>query len=174
MRRSTIVVSATVAGLVGVLTFHTKSAPLALGSLPAELDGPGFDSHDRSGNALKRWLGRWRTARRHTPTTSSTTKFIGNQDRDRGSGQLQLRGLVGVCDRLGLEDHQCPDRIARRWRELQVTVDRPAVDPHSRATGTAGAECEHPRSVRRQLHECRVRTIVAVRAIPAEFQMTRP
>jgi uncharacterized protein with FMN-binding domain len=34
MRRSTIVVSATVAGLVGVLTFHTKSAPLAFGSLP--------------------------------------------------------------------------------------------------------------------------------------------
>jgi uncharacterized protein with FMN-binding domain len=34
MRRSTIVVSATVAGLVGVLTFHTKSAPLTLGSLP--------------------------------------------------------------------------------------------------------------------------------------------
>lgn len=34
MRRSTIAISATAAGLVGVLTFHTKSAPLTLGSLP--------------------------------------------------------------------------------------------------------------------------------------------
>ena len=34
MRRSTIAISATAAGLLGVLTFHTKSAPLTLGSLP--------------------------------------------------------------------------------------------------------------------------------------------
>ncbi len=34
MKRSTIVIGATVAGLVGVLTFHTKSAPLVVGSLP--------------------------------------------------------------------------------------------------------------------------------------------
>jgi uncharacterized protein with FMN-binding domain len=34
MKRSTIVIGATVAGLVGVLTFHTKSAPLVIGSLP--------------------------------------------------------------------------------------------------------------------------------------------
>jgi len=35
MRRATIVIAATVAGLVGVLSFHTKSAPLTLGSVPA-------------------------------------------------------------------------------------------------------------------------------------------
>jgi len=34
MRRSAIVIAATVAGLVGVLSFHTKSAPLTLGSVP--------------------------------------------------------------------------------------------------------------------------------------------
>ncbi len=33
MRRTPIVIGATVVGLIGVLTFHTKSAPLALGSL---------------------------------------------------------------------------------------------------------------------------------------------
>jgi uncharacterized protein with FMN-binding domain len=41
MRRSTIAFSATVAGLVGVLSFHTKSAPLTLGSLPQTSTGPG-------------------------------------------------------------------------------------------------------------------------------------
>ncbi|HEY5274206.1 MAG TPA: FMN-binding protein [Acidimicrobiales bacterium] len=35
MRRTPIVIVATVAGLAGVLTFHTKSAPLTLGSLPS-------------------------------------------------------------------------------------------------------------------------------------------
>ena len=34
MRRAPIVIAATVAGLAGVLSFHTKSAPLTLGSLP--------------------------------------------------------------------------------------------------------------------------------------------
>ena len=34
MKRSAIVIGTTVAGLVGVLTFHTKSAPLVIGSLP--------------------------------------------------------------------------------------------------------------------------------------------
>ena len=34
MRRTPIVVGATIAGLAGVLTFHTKSASLTLGSLP--------------------------------------------------------------------------------------------------------------------------------------------
>ena len=33
MRRAPIVIGATVLGLIGVLTFHTKSAPLTLGSL---------------------------------------------------------------------------------------------------------------------------------------------
>ncbi len=33
MRRAPMVIGATVVGLIGVLTFHTKSAPLALGSL---------------------------------------------------------------------------------------------------------------------------------------------
>jgi uncharacterized protein with FMN-binding domain len=35
MRRTPIVVAATAAGLVGVLTFHTKSARLAVGGLPS-------------------------------------------------------------------------------------------------------------------------------------------
>jgi uncharacterized protein with FMN-binding domain len=34
MRRTPIVIAATAAGLVGVLSFHTKSAPLTLGALP--------------------------------------------------------------------------------------------------------------------------------------------
>ncbi len=34
MRRAPIVIGATIAGLAGVLTFHTRSASLALGSLP--------------------------------------------------------------------------------------------------------------------------------------------
>jgi len=33
MRRTPVVIGATVVGLIGVLTFHTKSAPLTLGSL---------------------------------------------------------------------------------------------------------------------------------------------
>lgn len=33
MRRAPVVIGATVVGLVGVLTFHTKSAPVTLGSL---------------------------------------------------------------------------------------------------------------------------------------------
>lgn len=33
MRRAPVVIGATVVGLLGVLTFHTKSAPLTLGSL---------------------------------------------------------------------------------------------------------------------------------------------
>ena len=34
MRRAPIVIGTTIAGLAGVLAFHTKSAPLSLGSLP--------------------------------------------------------------------------------------------------------------------------------------------
>lgn len=33
MRRAPVVIGATVVGLIGVLTFHTKSAPITLGSL---------------------------------------------------------------------------------------------------------------------------------------------
>lgn len=34
MRRAPIVIGATIAGIAGVLAFHTRSAPLALGTLP--------------------------------------------------------------------------------------------------------------------------------------------
>lgn len=35
MRRTTIVVTATAAGLIGVLEFHTRPAPVSLGTIPA-------------------------------------------------------------------------------------------------------------------------------------------
>ena len=49
MKRSTIVICATVAGLVGVLTFHTSSAPLVVGSLPQSATSRGSTSAPVSG-----------------------------------------------------------------------------------------------------------------------------
>jgi uncharacterized protein with FMN-binding domain len=73
MRRSTIVVSATVAGLVGVLTFHTKSAPLALSSLPATSTVRGTTPTTVPSNSSSGGTPGGGGSSSSSPTTSTTT-----------------------------------------------------------------------------------------------------
>ncbi len=51
MRRAPAVIGATVVGLIGVLTFHTKSAPVTLGSLSASSATQGSTTTPSAGNS---------------------------------------------------------------------------------------------------------------------------
>ena len=65
MRRTPIVMAATAAGLAGVLTFHTKSAPVSLGAIPGA------------------------SATTRPPTTSNTSGSPPNQGATSGSSPPQ-------------------------------------------------------------------------------------
>ena len=49
MRRAPVVIGATVVGLIGVLTFHTKSAPVTLGSLSGSSTTQGSNTTTTAG-----------------------------------------------------------------------------------------------------------------------------
>jgi uncharacterized protein with FMN-binding domain len=51
VRRAPAVIGATVVGLIGVLTFHTKSAPVTLGSLSASSATQGSTTTPSAGNS---------------------------------------------------------------------------------------------------------------------------
>ena len=66
MRRTPVVIGATVVGLIGVLTFHTKSAPVTLGSLSERLGPSGLD-----GDVHGDWIVREEVARVLPPKSGS-------------------------------------------------------------------------------------------------------
>ena len=55
MRRAPIVIAATVAGLAGVLSFHTKSASITLGGLPGASATRGSSDHVRGRGISLQW-----------------------------------------------------------------------------------------------------------------------
>ncbi len=67
MRRTPIVITATVAGLIGVLEFHTRPAPVNIGTIPAAGSAPASPaatapSRGSTGSAASRHAGGARTA----------------------------------------------------------------------------------------------------------------
>jgi uncharacterized protein with FMN-binding domain len=91
MRRTPIVLGATIAGLVAVLTFHTKSAPLTLGSLPSSSSAksqsgssavagsaPGDDSSDGTSSASNTSTSKSGTSSTSSTPSSSSTRESGS------------------------------------------------------------------------------------------------
>ncbi|HEX4087600.1 MAG TPA: FMN-binding protein [Trebonia sp.] len=90
MKRSPIVISATVAGLAGVLAFHTTPAKLSLGTLPTADGGQPTPSSDPATPAAARATGAHRAAARHAAkrasgTSSSSTSSSGTRSGTGGS-----------------------------------------------------------------------------------------
>ena len=170
MRRSVIVIAATVAGLVGLLSFHTTPARLGLAGLSGRRQ-PGLplhstaaghpalgrptdhdDRHDAvPGGGAEHHGGSRRRPRRPTSRTATGVAV-----------ELQLGRPVGLGHGHGSDDHQGGHRLAGRRRESPLPVHRPAVHPDARAAGHAGPECQHPGRVGCELHQCRLPAVVAV------------
>ena len=78
MKRAPIVISATVAGLAGVLAFHTTPAKLSLGALPTAAAGGGqtASSPDPASSSGHRAAAAKRTSR-SSPTSAGTRSATG-------------------------------------------------------------------------------------------------
>ena len=162
MRRAPIVIGATIAGLAGVLSFHTRSASLALGSAPGA-SATGGSSPSNTAGAPPSASTTTHLSRPASPTTpSSTTAFDrrlhhGTAPRPRGRPRATPSTTpTGSCrcrSRSRGAGSPSRDRLPRRRGRLPLPVDRPAVDSDPRAAGVAGAERQHPRGVRCQLHQ---------------------
>ena len=76
MKRAPIVISATVAGLAGVLAFHTTPAKLSLGALPTAGDGQTASSPDPASSSGHRAAAAKRTSR-SSPTSARTRSATG-------------------------------------------------------------------------------------------------
>jgi uncharacterized protein with FMN-binding domain len=76
MKRASIVISATVAGLAGVLAFHTTPAKLSLGALPTAGDGQTASSPDPAASSGHRAAAGKPTSR-PSPTSGGTRSATG-------------------------------------------------------------------------------------------------
>ena len=195
MRRAPIVAVATAAGLAGVLAFHTKSAPLTLGiaSSADDLEGipvrsadagssPGGTSEANGSSSTARPLPSAPRRRlpidehyrpgeliRHRASTSTTTTVPSTTRTATGSSvELQATACLSVSvTATGKKLTNVGIASLDDGGRLSLAVDRPAVDPDPRTGSAAGAEREHPRGVRGELHECGIRAITPVSAQPA-------
>jgi uncharacterized protein with FMN-binding domain len=86
MKRSPIVISATVAGLAGVLAFHTTPAKLSLGTLPTADGGQPTPSSDPATPAAARATGAHRAAARHSAKRASGTSSSTSSGTRSGTG----------------------------------------------------------------------------------------
>jgi uncharacterized protein with FMN-binding domain len=73
MRRTPIVIGATIVGLAGVLTFHTKPAPLTLGSVPGVTAPKGSPTTSAGSTPAHSASGAGSTPASGTSTSPSTT-----------------------------------------------------------------------------------------------------
>jgi uncharacterized protein with FMN-binding domain len=90
MKRAPIVISATVAGLVGVLAFHTTPAKLSLGALPTAGGGQTASSPDPAASP-----GRHRAAA--TKTTKPTKRADGTSGGTRSAASPAARSATGLA-----------------------------------------------------------------------------
>lgn len=91
MKRSTIVIGATVAGLVGVLTFHTNSAPLVVGTLPQS-------STNRVPTSTPAAAGPPSGSRSATNPSSGTSTTTGSRTRSATGPQVNYNyGILAVA-----------------------------------------------------------------------------
>ena len=151
MKRAHVVAAATVAGLAGVLSFHTRSAPLGLGIPPAAAAWGHLDERPD----LEGWRLGWpeSAGAHHVKPAGPVDHTHGDKDSHRGRRQLQLRGPVRRRHCLRDEAHQRNDRLDRRGGQFPFPVDRPAGHPHPRTGSPAGSERQYPGRVRGELHE---------------------
>ncbi len=103
MRRAPVVIGATVVGLIGVLTFHTKSAPINLGSLSgtSATQGSKFDHRIISGEQFRwcKFSTQIRFEHRHLNCSfdqHGDIRDFGHPKRHRRCGQLPIRDTLSV------------------------------------------------------------------------------
>jgi uncharacterized protein with FMN-binding domain len=93
MKRAPIVIGATVAGLAGVLAFHTTPAKVSLGALPAASTGPRASSTGRAAPSGQRSSGRpAATAKPASPAAGTS----GGTRSAVGSGVNYSYGVMSV------------------------------------------------------------------------------
>jgi uncharacterized protein with FMN-binding domain len=91
MKRAPIVISATVAGLAGVLAFHTTPAKLSLGALPTAGRGQTASSPDPAASS-----GRRAAAGKPTRQSSQTSQTSGGTRSATGSAVNYSYGVMAV------------------------------------------------------------------------------
>jgi uncharacterized protein with FMN-binding domain len=91
MKRAPIVISATVAGLAGVLAFHTTPAKLSLGALPTAGGGQTASSPDPTASS-----GRRAAAGKPTRQSSQTGQTSGGTRSATGSAVNYSYGVMAV------------------------------------------------------------------------------
>ena len=165
MRRAPVVIGATVMGLIGVLAFHTKSAPVNLGSLSGASATQGSTTTTTAGSSA----GSNSSGASSPPKSGSSTSLqLPLRTNTAASSPSATRSATGAAvdyhyGILSVSVTASGKRITkvgialpkRRW-ELPLPVHRPAVDPDPRAAGHPGSECQHPRCLRCKLHERRI------------------
>ena len=96
MKRAPIVIGATVAGLAGVLAFHTTPAKLSLGTLPTAGGGQTASSPDPTASAGHRAAAGKPTKRPRQPSGTSTSGASGGTRSATGPAVNYSYGVMSV------------------------------------------------------------------------------
>ena len=155
MRHAPLVIAATIAGLAGVLSFHTGTAKITLGALrrwprlPAQRRPPSVP------------------AKKSGPSTGpSAARTAVGAAVNYNYGILSVSATVSGTKLTNVAIASINDGGNFRSQ----SIDQQSI-PHARTTGSPGPERQHPGSVRGELHQRRVPTVFAVGAHQAGVQV---